>query len=208
MKSKEFVARLYDAATNYKTLYVRGCFGAPMTEKNKERYIKANSWNATEERAAMIRAATKDTFGFDCVCLLKGILWGWNGNVNKTYGGAVYESNGVPDLSYDAFAKKCPDLTSDWSKKLDPGEIVVTDGHIGAYIGNGLCVESTPKWANKVQITACGNLGEVSGYPTRTWLKHGHSPYIDYSDLTPPAVDWEAKYKQLKAAVQEALDDN
>ena len=29
-------------------------------------------------------------FMMDCVVSVKGILWGWNGNVNATYGGAVY----------------------------------------------------------------------------------------------------------------------
>ena len=35
MTNKEFVAKLKDIATNYKTLYVMGCFGAPMTAANK-----------------------------------------------------------------------------------------------------------------------------------------------------------------------------
>lgn len=64
-------------------------------------------------------------------------------------------------------------------------------GHIGIYIGNGLAVECTPKWANKVQITAVGNIGSKAGYNTRTWTKHGRIPWVDYSDqsgaaTTPP----------------------
>lgn len=31
MKATELVAKLKDIAKNYKTLYVMGCFGAPMT---------------------------------------------------------------------------------------------------------------------------------------------------------------------------------
>ena len=38
----------------------------------------------------MINSASSDTFGFDCVCLIKGILWGWNGNLNHVYGGATF----------------------------------------------------------------------------------------------------------------------
>lgn len=61
------------------------------------------------------------------------------------------------------------------------GEAVWLDGHIGVYIGNGLAVECTPKWANKVQITAVGNIGRKSGYNNRTWVKHGKLPWIDYT---------------------------
>ena len=31
MKSKTFIEKLIDAAQNHKTLYVMGCFGAPMS---------------------------------------------------------------------------------------------------------------------------------------------------------------------------------
>lgn len=40
MKSKTFIEKLIDAAQNYKTLYVMGCFGAPMTAANKTRYTQ------------------------------------------------------------------------------------------------------------------------------------------------------------------------
>ena len=37
-------------ATEYKTLYVMGCFGAPMTPKNKERYCTNHSYNKLEPK--------------------------------------------------------------------------------------------------------------------------------------------------------------
>ena len=80
MNSTDFINKAKDIANNYKTLYVMGCFGAPMNATNKKRYANNNSYN--KNRATMINNATSDTFGFDCVCLIKGILWGWNGNVN------------------------------------------------------------------------------------------------------------------------------
>ena len=86
----ELARKVKDIAQNYKTLYVMGCFGAPMTEANKKRYCANHNYNKNPERQKMIKAATSDTFGFDCVCLIKGVLWGWNGNKNKTYGGAIY----------------------------------------------------------------------------------------------------------------------
>ena len=183
MTAEEFVLKLVDCAKNYKTLYVMGGFGSPMTEANKTRYINNYEYNSRPERAAMIKAADEDTFGFDCVCLIKGILWGWCGDKTKTYGGAVYASNGVPDLGTEQIIVYCSDVTTtfDHSKML-PGELLWTDGHVGIYIGDGLAVECTPKWENKVQITACNKT--ISGYNRRDWKKHGKLPYIDYSSVS------------------------
>lgn len=180
MKAKEFVDKLVDIARNYKTLYVMGCFGAPMTEANKRRYTQNHPYNRKAARTDVINAASADTFGFDCVCLIKGVLWGWNGDASRTYGGASYTSNGVPDIGADSMIKVCSGVTSDFSG-IVPGAAVWMEGHIGVYIGDGLAVECSPKWENRVQITAVGNIGKKAGYNTRTWTKWGRLPYIDYT---------------------------
>lgn len=167
-----------DVAKNYKTLYVMGCFGAPMNAANKVRYTNNHSYNKDATRTRMINAASADTFGFDCVCLIKGLLWGWSGDTSKTYGGAGYAVNGVPDIGADTMITKCKDISTDFTK-IEIGEVVWMSGHIGIYIGGGLAVECTPKWANKVQITACNC--SKSGYNTRNWTKHGKLPYISYT---------------------------
>lgn len=177
MKASEFVKKLENIAKNYKTLYVMGCIGAPMTKANKIRYINHHEYNRKAERTAMINAATTNTFGFDCVCLIKSVLWGWNGSTNRTYGGATYGSNGVPDVSADGMIQLCRGISTDFNN-IEVGEAVWCEGHIGVYIGNGLAVECTPKWDNCVQITAC-NCAKA-GYNTRTWKKHGKLPYIEY----------------------------
>lgn len=184
MAAGTFVSKAVDIAKNYKTLYVMGCFGAPMTAANKARYINngaSGNYNAQASRKAMIRAAGEDTFGFDCVCLIKGILWGWSGDASRTYGGAVYASNGVPDLSADAMIQVCTGVSASGWAGMAPAEVVWMTGHIGIYIGDGLAVECSPKWDNKVQITAVGNMGKKAGYNTRTWTKHGKLPYVDYT---------------------------
>lgn len=177
MTNTEFVKKLKNIATNYKTLYVMGCFGDLMTESNKERYCNHTKYNRQPERQRMIKAATSDTFGFDCVCLIKGVLWGWNGDKSKPYGGAKYKSNGVPDIGADEMITKCKNVSTDFSK-IEVGEAVWCKGHIGVYVGNGLAVECTPSWENKVQITACNCT--KAGYNRRNWTKHGKLPYIDY----------------------------
>ena len=60
MTSAEFVKRLKATATDYKTLYVMGCFGAPMNSENKKRYTSNHSYNKQAARTAMINAATAD----------------------------------------------------------------------------------------------------------------------------------------------------
>lgn len=181
MKASELVKKAIDIAENHQTLYIMGCFGAPMTAANKKRYTTNHSYNKAAARVKMINAASEDTFGFDCVNLIKGILWGWSGDKSKSYGGAKYAVNGVPDIGADRMITTCPDASASGWATMEPGEVVWTTGHIGIYIGNGLAVECTPKWKNCVQITAVGNIGSRAGYNTRTWKKHGHIPYVEYS---------------------------
>ena len=179
MTGTELAARCRDVAENYKTLYVMGAFGAPLNDKNKARYCDNHSYNRKATRQKMIKAATADTFGFDCVNLIKGVCWGWIGDLSKTYGGAKYATNGVPDTNADGMIKICDDVTTDFSH-VEVGEAVWCQGHIGVYIGDGLAVEATPKWANCVQITACNR--SVKGYKRRNWTKHGKLPFITYEN--------------------------
>ena len=184
MKARALVDKAVDIAKNHKTLYVLGCFGAPLTGGNVTRYCNNYAYNKDADRTAMIKAAANQSppvYGFDCVCLIKGILWGWSGNPSATYGGAKYTSNGVQDIDADQTIKVCTGVTTDFSS-ITLGEAVWCSGHIGIYIGDGLAVECTPKWENKVQITAVANMGAKSGYNARTWTKHGKLPWVDYSD--------------------------
>lgn len=184
--NRELVAALLDVVNKHRTLYVMGCFGAPLTGGNVSRYCTNHDYNKKAERTAMIKAAADKSppvFGFDCVCLIKGLLWGWTGDGSKTYGGASYAVNGVPDISADQMITKCAGLSTDFSK-IEVGEAVWLAGHIGVYIGNGKAIECTPSWDNKVQITAVANIGKIAGLNARTWTKHGKLPYIVYEGAT------------------------
>ena len=186
MTAESFVKKAKDIANNYKTLYVLGCFGAPLTASAKKYYTGKNSYNKSDARKKKINAASADTFGFDCVNTLKAIFWNWSGDKNKIYGGAKYASNGVPDVNANTmFNDYCTDKTSNF-KNIEVGEFVWMSGHIGVYIGNGLAVECTPIWKDGVQITAVGNIGKKSGYNTRTWTKHGKSVFLDYAKKPTP----------------------
>ena len=201
MTNKEFAAKLIDCAKNHKTLYVMGCFGAPMNAANKKRYTSNYAYNKKAERTAMINAATADTFGFDCVCLLKGILWGWNGDASRTYSGASYASNGVPDIGADSIIGVCYEVSTDFSH-LEVGELVWMSGHVGAYVGDGLVVECTTAWDNKVQLTACNRT--ISGYHRRDWTKHGKLPYLAYEvEPVKPAEPAEPEQPETPVAARE-----
>lgn len=178
MTDSTFVAMAKIAASK-KSLYVKGAFGAPAGYRNnKERYT--NNYDYNKKRADLIKAASDDTFFFDCVGLVKGILWGWHGAEDKQYGGASYSSNDVPDLSEAGILAKCRDVSTDFSN-IRPGEFLWMTGHCGIYIGDGLAIESSPKWSDGVQITAVVNVGLKARYNGRTWTTHGMLPWVIYS---------------------------
>ena len=179
MKVDEFIKQLEKAAS-CQTLYVMGCFGWPMTENNKARCIKEEKYNQRSERKQMIEAAGIDVFGFDCVNLIKGILWGWDGVTSLTYGGAKYKSNNVPDLGADSFFNLCPQKYTDFSK-IKRGAAVWMHGHIGIYVGGGKVIECSPRWKNCVQYTNLGNIGNQTGN-WRNWTAWGLIPFVDYDE--------------------------
>lgn len=195
MTDKELVAKAKDIAINYQTTYIWGGFGAPITEatiQRAEQYSK-NKTSGYAKEARKLSGAPK-AFYFDCVGLIKAILWGWNGDNSKSYGGAKYKANGVPDIGADAMITKCTGISTSFSN-VQAGEVVWMEGHIGIYIGNGLAVECTPKWDNGVQITAVSNIGTKAGYNSRKWTKHGKLPYVTYTN---------AAIKPIQAAVDPA----
>lgn len=201
MKASVLVDEVVHIANNYKTLYVMGCFGAPLTSATVDRYCTNHQYNRNPTRTSMIQAAAHKTptvYGFDCVNLIKGVLWGWDGSVNHPYGGATYGSAGVPDINADGMIAKCSGVSTRGWDKLIPGEALWLPGHIGVYIGDGLAVECTPAWKNCVQITAVGNIGQKPGYPARTWQKHGMMPYVVYDTVAEctDKTDYSALMKQ------------
>ena len=109
---------------------------------------------------------------------------GFIGDPNLPNGGAYYCSNDVPDVDADDMMNYCTDVSTDFSN-IEFGEVVHMNGHIGVYIGDGLAIEATPAWEDKVQITAVGNIGTKEGYHTRTWENHGKLQWILYQKPEP-----------------------
>ena len=162
MNNKQFVEKLKEIASLPTTYY--SVAGGDWAKWN------GSSWN------------------FDCVILVKAILWGWNGNKNHAHGGANYGSNGVFDDNADQIINRCSNVSSDFTN-IQVGELLWLPGHVGVYIGNGQVIECTAAWESKVlysSIDSNGNRVRNSSQVLR-WQKHGKLPYISYE--TTPVVD-------------------
>ena len=123
----------------------------------------------------------------DCSGLIKGILWGYPDK-------GKYSSNGVPDTNANNMINRyCTGVTTDMSK-LRKGMVVWMSGHIGIYCGDGVVVESSPRWEDGIQRTypkGCP-IANKHNLNTRKWTKCGYLKWIDYtttSDLTQVARD-------------------
>ena len=167
MNNTEFCDKLINI-TKLKTLYCRGCFGTVLTDKGKENTIGLNDYNKKHKKE--ILAASSDTFAFDCSGLIKAVFWGFSGNKNMIYGGAVYNDGDMRDLNAAALIEHCYDVSTDMDF-IEPGELLYMTNHCGVYIGDGNVVECTPKWLNGVQITKL---------KSRSWKKHGKLKQITY----------------------------
>lgn len=116
----------------------------------------------------------------DCSGLIKGILWGYPES-------GKYASNGVPDINADTMLSipYCTKISTDFTN-LPVGALVHMNGHIGVHVGNGVCIESSPKWEDGVQKTFINGSGfyNSGGLNTRTWKNWGLFKYIEYSTVT------------------------
>lgn len=196
MNNLILIEKLKDIEANYKTTYMWGVFGSPVSEKIiKEKSKQYPSWYTDQKQRAFRKLISENYFAFDCVNLIKGILWGWNADRSKYNGGAVY--NASQDVSANGLKTKLLDLSRDFSV-IELGEAVWMNGHVGVYIGDGKVIECSPKWANGVQITACLNVGPIAGLNGRHWEAHGKIPWVQYiikanEDDSIDLPDWQKK---------------
>ena len=197
----QLMAKAYEILRHYNTCYLYGGIGQIVTQSVVNAKAKQYPSFYTSARKANYTQyinSSKRYWGFDCVNLYKSILWGWNGDASKSYGGAKYVSNGVPDASADGLFSYCTGKSSTGWDNMAIGEALWMSGHFGLYVGNGKCIECSPRWNriglgsswgeewNGVMLTAVSN---CSNHPTdlhtRKWSKHGKLPYIQYLTKNP-----------------------
>lgn len=155
----------------YKTFYIWGSFGSLITKEFLEtKFRQYPVYYTQKKKQEALCQCHGNVFGFDCIGLIKGILWGWNGDISKTSGGAKYSSNKVPDITANMAISMCQNVSTDFSK-IQIGSVVWLKGHIGIYVGNNEVIESTPAWKGGVQLTKLSQ---------RNWLRHGKLPWVVY----------------------------
>ena len=210
MTSGAFVAKAREIATQYKTTYMLGPWGWPCTDKMITRATTNGSHAQTNKQWLSYAYAIKDKgFIFDCVGLIKGILWGWNGDMSRTYGGAGYACNGLPDIDAGMMIKSCAEVSTDFSS-IEPGEVVYMPGHIGIYVGDGVVAEATPKWHWGVQLSTCSNVSKQQKSGTvgqRQWTSHGKLPWVDYEITEETGKAEETKEDEDDTVRYERLSD-
>jgi len=186
MPLNHFMTRLNLALTK-PSVYMWGCFGHSIdygsgliiTQKAAQYY----SWYTNEKIAYLQAMVGQGRFGFDCVNLIKGILWGWSAKLTDFSGGAAYGTQGVPDTNANGFFNLCTGKSSNFSN-VPVGAILWTPGHVGVYRGNNEAVECTPRWSDGNQVTGVRNRGDYRT-KSRTWTQWGLAPYIDYGSVVP-----------------------
>jgi hypothetical protein len=170
MNNKEFTEKAIKLSKE-KTSYMFGAFCWPATEKSIKRLL--NQYEDNYEWLWKANSIKGQGYIGDCVGIIKGILWGFNFDMEKSYGGAIYCSNGVPDIDADTLIKKCTNVTTSLNNAVC-GEVVWMQGHVGIVVSPTQVVECTP-------IGSCGV--QITNLKTRGWKKKGRLPWIDYSSI-------------------------
>jgi len=137
----------------------------------------------------------------DCVCSIKGLLWGFQADPNLPRGGAVYGSNGVADFGANQGINFCTEVSNDFSN-LKVGEYLCMAGtpyeHCGIYLGDGKVFECTVAWDTyRCIITDIDQYGNrtYNGMQSGTiWTWHGKLIYIDYTDEPEPVPPTPTEY--------------
>ena len=191
MTNKEFVNKLLDVR-KYQTKYAKGTFGQRATASFINQKAKQYPSWYTDKKVAELKALPDETRLFDCVGLIKGVMWG--------FPNIVYTSNGVKDYSDQSIYDACTYKSKDFSK-IEVGELLWLKGHVGVYIGDGKAIECTNAWKGNVQITAVSNIGKIAGLNPRKWTAHAKLPFITYGNAPisneKPKVDYST-YPILK----------
>ena len=201
MNAAKFITQARKAL-NKNNVYVSGGFGVLLKGSQLKRYTSNNVYNKEHADEIVEAAKTQPCYGFDCIGLIKAILWGWDATTG-TYGGAVYKSNSVPDANPNTFFKKyCTDRGA-ISTDIVPGSMLWSDGHAAIYIGHGLAIESTQKSGNirYVHPNGCGT--EIKNVPNRTFEKWGTISFVSYQDM-----DGDSVYIDQNGNFLEVVEDS
>lgn len=196
MKDTVFLEKLKFAASQ-PSVYLWGTFGIKLTDSLIAQKAKQYPGRYSERRQKELRERTGEfLWAWDCAGLVKGILWGWDGDRDFPYGGGVYESEGVPDVNVSGWERNCHDVSADFTTLL-PGELVFLPGHMGVYLGNGTVVEAT-----------LGFYGDGIVYTPlagRGWTHHGKCNFIEYTQKEEDGLNLHLHVEKIGLYVRDRL---
>lgn len=198
MKLETFLTNLYKAYTSNNT-YVNGAFGVVLKDKQLERYLTMNDYNKEHAETIKNRAANFPCFGFDCIGLIKALVWGWNGDAEKTYGGAIYESGEIEDMSLSKFfTTYCSNITyiTTDTYPIHVGSLLWTSGHIAIYLGGGVAIEATRHGDAKIRFCHVKGMDCInkSFLPEREFDAFGDFKLLDSCKIW----TWDITYNYMK----------
>lgn len=179
MTNKEFVSQAKTIVTS-NTAYAKGTFGQKWTKTLANQKKKQYPEFYTDSVIASLnkKAESSTLYVFDCVGLIKGIIWNWP-NVK-------YKTNGLDDVSDQGlWDKYCVDKSKDFSN-ITPGEIVHIKGHVGVYIGDDKVIECTNKWTKNVLVSSINKQDKYY----RAWTEHGKFNLLKYEGIATPKADY------------------
>lgn len=179
MTNKEFVNQAKNIV-NLNTAYGKGTFGQKWTKTLANQKKKQYPEFYTEAVLSSLnkKAEASTLYVFDCVGLIKGIIWGFP-NVK-------YKTNGLDDVSDQGlWDKYVTDKSKDFSNIM-PGEIMHIKGHVGIYIGDDKVIECTNKWSKNVLVSSINKQDKYY----RAWSEHGKFNLLTYEGLLAPAPDY------------------
>lgn len=141
-------------------------------------------------------------FTWDCICLIKSLIWGWEEIRKVGYYAAYKASTGMGDWTGRQIMDHCKDVSSDFSQLIPGEDLMGTDNdHSGIYVGETIIggktynvVECTTAWGGGVIFSYVSNTGGRYRYKggakaTVSWKCHGKlDSWIDYSDQPEPPV--------------------
>ncbi|MEE0967221.1 MAG: hypothetical protein U0L85_09260, partial [Bacilli bacterium] len=85
-------------------------------------------------------------------------------------------------INANTMIRECSQVSTKFDN-LPNGALVWMEGHIGIHVGNGICIESSPKWENGIQKTFIKGSGHKNSEKLneRKWSKQGiFDKYIHY----------------------------
>lgn len=179
MKVKKFLDTAKAIASD-NTVYALGCYGQTVTksilDSKRNQSSRLKEWYDSDCPHAkglswyeyLLTFVDKGYQAYDCVCYIKGILWGSSATKCGTY-----KANDVPDLGANEFFKVCTDKTSNLSN-LKPGMCVWFSGHVGIVLDSKHVLEAAPS-LGKVAVTSI---------TYQKWKQAGYIPWVDYTEET------------------------